>query len=88
MWYSSKNRLPELFTIVPDPRLRHKANSGVRGDVLHFTFGEGITKFHVSNATLFVFLKGTDRRPLPDVNVEVFKVSHAILLLKTCSTQM
>nr|CAI5845333.1 unnamed protein product [Callosobruchus analis] len=76
MWYSSKNRLPELFTIVPDPRLRHKANSGVRGDVLHFTFGEGITKFHVSNATLFVFLKGTDRRPLPDVNVEVFKVQH------------
>ncbi|CAH1954386.1 unnamed protein product [Acanthoscelides obtectus] len=64
-----------------DPRLRHKANSGVRGDVLHFTFGEGITKFHVSNATLFVFLRGTDRRPLPDVNVEVFKVFEANLLI-------
>lgn len=33
-----------------------------------------MTKFHVSNATLFIFIKGTDRRPLPDVLVEVFKV--------------
>ncbi|KAJ8984020.1 hypothetical protein NQ317_012243 [Molorchus minor] len=54
---------------VKDPRLRHKGH-----DVLHFTFSDTVTKFHVSNATLYIFIKGAERRPLPDVVIEVFKV--------------
>lgn len=37
-------------------------------------FSDSITKYHVSNATLYVFIKGAERRPLPDVLIEVFKV--------------
>ncbi|KAH0807642.1 hypothetical protein GEV33_015148 [Tenebrio molitor] len=56
------------------PRLRH----GWRGqDILHFMFSDSITKYHVSNATLFVYVKGAERRPLPDVLIEVFKVYKA-----------
>ncbi|KAJ8949168.1 hypothetical protein NQ318_021659 [Aromia moschata] len=51
------------------PRLRHKGH-----DILHFVFTDSITKFHVSNATLYLYLRGSDRRPLPDVLIEVFKV--------------
>jgi hypothetical protein len=40
-------------------------------------FSDSITKYHVSNATLFVYVKGAERRPLPDVLIEVFKVYKA-----------
>ncbi|CAG9861790.1 unnamed protein product [Phyllotreta striolata] len=53
----------------PYPRLRHKGR-----DILHFSFTDSITKYHVSNATLFVFIKGSDRRPPQDVLIELFKV--------------
>lgn len=33
-----------------------------------------MTKYHVKNATLYVYLRGVDRRPQPDVLLEVFKV--------------
>ncbi|XP_068901537.1 growth/differentiation factor 8 [Tenebrio molitor] len=65
----------EVLTFAqPYPRLRH----GWRGqDILHFMFSDSITKYHVSNATLFVYVKGAERRPLPDVLIEVFKVYKA-----------
>lgn len=33
-----------------------------------------MTRYHVKNATLYVYLRGVDRRPQPDVLIEVFKV--------------
>lgn len=54
-----------------DPRLRHSWRGH---DILHFMFSDSITKYHVSNATLYVYVKGAERRPLPDVLIEVFKV--------------
>lgn len=33
-----------------------------------------MTKYHVKNATLYVYLRGVDRRPQPDVLLEVYKV--------------
>lgn len=46
-------------------------------DILHFSFSDHITKYHVRNATLFVYIKGAERRPSPDVLIEVFKVYKA-----------
>ncbi|CAH0548561.1 unnamed protein product [Brassicogethes aeneus] len=56
----------------PYPKLRHNMK---QHEILHFTFSDSVTKFHVANATLFVFIKGAERRPLPDVHIEVFKVN-------------
>ncbi|XP_060534152.1 growth/differentiation factor 8 [Cylas formicarius] len=53
----------------PYPRLRH-----TKAHILYFTFSDSITKFHVANATLHVFIRGVERRPQPYVNLEVFKV--------------
>ncbi|KAK9754094.1 Transforming growth factor beta like domain [Popillia japonica] len=55
------------------PRLRHwKGN-----DILHFAFSGSTTKYHVANASLYVFVKGTDRRPAPIITLEVYKVCRS-----------
>lgn len=60
------------FFFSSDPRLRH--TSSHTHDILHFTFSDSITKFHVSNATLYLYIKGSERHPLPEMVVEIFKV--------------
>ncbi|XP_056639911.1 growth/differentiation factor 8 isoform X1 [Diorhabda sublineata] len=54
----------------PYPRLRHKGR-----DILHFSFSDSITKYQVSNSTLSVFIKGSERRLPQDVILEVFKIT-------------
>lgn len=41
---------------------------------MHFTFSDSISKYHVGNATLFVYVKGVERRPLPNFYLEIYKV--------------
>ncbi|KAG5869522.1 hypothetical protein JTB14_015733 [Gonioctena quinquepunctata] len=56
--------------VVLAPRLRHKGH-----DFLHFSFSNSITKFQVSNATLFLYIKGTGESSVyQDVIVDIFKV--------------
>ncbi|XP_018336369.1 growth/differentiation factor 8 [Agrilus planipennis] len=55
----------------PYPRLRHSWHGH---DILHFSFSDGVTKYQVANATLFVFVKGVDKRPQPIMILEVYKV--------------
>ncbi|KAK9875926.1 hypothetical protein WA026_011030 [Henosepilachna vigintioctopunctata] len=43
-------------------------------DILYFPINEGATKYYIANATMYIYLEGHDRRPLPEINVEVFKV--------------
>ncbi|CAH1118305.1 unnamed protein product [Phaedon cochleariae] len=54
------------------PRLRHRGR-----DIIHFTFSDSITKYQVSNATLSIYIKGTERRQPQDVIIEVFKIEKA-----------
>ncbi|XP_023019071.1 growth/differentiation factor myoglianin [Leptinotarsa decemlineata] len=52
------------------PRLRHKGH-----DILHFSFSNSITKFQVSNATLFLYIRGTERSSVyHDVIVDIYRV--------------
>ncbi|KAK5638903.1 hypothetical protein RI129_013198 [Pyrocoelia pectoralis] len=55
----------------PYPRLRHSWRGH---DILHFTLSDNLLKYYVGNATLFVYVKGVERRPLPSFHLEVFKV--------------
>ncbi|KAF5303311.1 hypothetical protein FQA39_LY10050 [Lamprigera yunnana] len=55
----------------PYPRLRHSWRGN---DILHFQLSDSILKYYVGNATLFVYVKGVDRRPQPSFHLEVFKV--------------
>lgn len=68
--YHAKTQKVLVFA-QPYPRLRHSWRGH---DILHFTFSDSVTKYHVSNASLFLYVKGADRRPVPDVIIEVFKV--------------
>ena len=54
----------------PDPRLRHWKGH----DILHFSFSDSITKYQVNNATMYVYVRGTERRPAPVFTLDVFKV--------------
>ncbi|KAF5284704.1 hypothetical protein FQR65_LT13440 [Abscondita terminalis] len=55
----------------PYPRLRHSWRGH---DILHFHLSDSILKYYVGNATLFVYVKGVDRRPQPSFHLDVFKV--------------
>lgn len=63
-----------------DPRVRHSWRGH---DILHFMFSDSITKYHVANATLFVYIKGAEQQRTAaattpsDVLIEVFKVYKA-----------
>lgn len=53
------------------PRLRHRHEH----DILYFAFGDATAAtYPVRNATLYVYVAGGDRRPLPDVPIEVYRV--------------
>lgn len=56
-----------IYVLVSDPRLRHRVR-----DILHFTFSDTVTRYHVSNATLFIYIRGVDRRT--PIFIEIFKV--------------
>ncbi|CAG9772342.1 unnamed protein product [Ceutorhynchus assimilis] len=62
------------------PRLRH---SWKVNDILHFPFTDGITKFHVANATLNIFIRGAERRTErpQDVVIEIYKVSRCHVMV-------
>ncbi|XP_030759635.1 growth/differentiation factor 8-like [Sitophilus oryzae] len=54
------------------PRLRH---SWKGHDVLYFPFTDSITKYHVANATLNLFLRtNNERRSQSDILIEIYKV--------------
>lgn len=57
--------------MVTDPRVRHSTKGH---DILYFQFSDSTTKFHVSNATLYVYVYGTFQKPQPIFYLNFYKV--------------
>lgn len=45
---------------------------------MHFSLSDSATKYQVGNATLFVFIKGAEKRPPPSFTLDVFKVYKSL----------
>ncbi|XP_045466195.1 growth/differentiation factor 8-like [Harmonia axyridis] len=53
------------------PRLRHSRKDH---EILYFPLLDSTTKYNVANSSLYIYIEGHDRHPLPEINVEIFKV--------------